>query len=242
MENFSPNSIEEPKSGIPLELVVGKVLEDIICPICRNLVWNCVDCSACGSLFCEKCLKESLTKVNNACPMCRKSPFNYSDCKALKKLFKNIQIKCPNKPCNTNIEYSDYITHLKKCPFRIYHCNNDGCNFEISLDNINKMKEQCEVCKYRTVECNYCGEEIKEKDYMFHVKNKCTQIIECIFCNEKMERCKYYSEHLNKINIKCLIKKVEYYKNKYKKCSKKLEELESSSKNEIDTLKKRIFN
>ena len=151
MENYALALINKPKEGIPLELVINKISKDLICPICFNLVWDYIDCTQCGSLFCRNCIKNSLAKVKNCCPMCRKSPFNNSDCKALKKLFLNIQLKCSNKPCDEKILYPEFINHLEKCKFRKYRCLNDGCDYENTLNNKKDMEKHSLECEYRII-------------------------------------------------------------------------------------------
>ena len=120
MESFSPKEIDKPKNGIELKMLLSQNKDDLICPICQNLIWNYTDCSQCGNLFCSSCINESLSKVKDSCPVCKTTPFKSSGSKALKKLFVNIKLKCPNQPCDEKIEYSEYINHLEKCKYRKY--------------------------------------------------------------------------------------------------------------------------
>ena len=94
MEGFLENKIEFPKDGIPLDRISSdldkKILENKICSICLNLVWNPIDCSKCQNIFCKYCINSLLAKRKYSCPLCRK-PFKSSNCKALKKIFEGIK-------------------------------------------------------------------------------------------------------------------------------------------------------
>ena len=239
MENYSPAPINKPKEGIPLEFVLNKISKDFICPICLNLVWDIVDCTQCGSLFCRNCIKNSLAKVKDCCPICRKSPFTYSDCKALKKLFIGIQLKCPNKPCNEKILYHEYVSHLEKCKFRKYHCSNDGCDYENTLNNKKDMEKHSLECKNGIIPCIYCGIKIKKIDLDSHIKTKCTQLVKCKFCDKTMKRGYFSSMHDNGADndVQCLKNKIKYVSAKFKESLEILKKWKSSYINSFVNLK-----
>lgn len=238
MENYSLAPINKPKEGIPLDLVVNKIPKDFICPICLNLVWDIVDCTQCGNLFCRNCINNSLAKVKNCCPMCRKSPFNHSDCKALKKLFLNLQLKCPNKPCDEKILYPEYINHLEKCKFRKCRCSNDGCDYENILENKNEMMAHSILCKYGLFPCIYCGKKIKKLELEEHVNTTCTQIVQCQFCHKTMTRGYLKSKHeKDDTEVQCLKKKIEYYMHQSSDYCDQVKKLKSSSLDKIKKLK-----
>ena len=235
MENFTPVPIVEPKNGIPFDMVIGEINEqisDIItCPICQKLIWNVIDCRKCGYTFCKKCIEESLEKVNDSCPICRDSPFKTTYSQTTKRLLANIRIKCPNVPCEENPEYFDYISHQEKCKFRKYRCINDGCNFEITLDNKSSMEYHSKSCQYRIIKCEYCNKKIKFNDVIEHANKYCNQIIECNTCHMKMTRSTYMSKH---DDICCLKGLVKYYVDKNKIKNKKFTTIFNNS---IDKLK-----
>jgi len=237
MENYYPDPINKPKEGIPLGLVVNKISKNLICPICCNLVWNYVDCKQCGGLFCGNCIAKSLIKVKNCCPMCRKSPFNSSDCKALKKLFINIQLKCPNKPCDEIILYPEYISHLEKCKFRKYYCSNIGCTYQNILKNKKEMEAHSKSCKYGLFLCS-CGKKIKKVELEDHINTTCTQIVQCQFCHKTMTRGYLKRKHeKDDTEVQCLKKKVEYYMHQSSDYCDQLKKMESTSLDKIQKLK-----
>lgn len=191
--------IKEQKEGIPFEKVISKIdnilLETITCPICHKLVWDLVDCSQCGYIFCRSCIFGLLTKENNSCPMCHHTPFNSTKCLTIKKILSNIRIKCPYTSCQKKPLYSDYIEHQRECKFRIYKCNNEGCNYENCLNNKDEMISHSKECPYREINCIYCGEKIKAVDSNEHINKFCKELIECTACKYKMRKNYYMNNH-----------------------------------------------
>ena len=235
MNGFLPNEIKEPKDGIPTNNIVNKIdeekLNEITCSICQNLVWNPVDCSTCGKLFCDYCLKTSIKKLKNFCPMCRTNPFKSSKCKALKISFLDIILKCPNDSCKENPKYYDYISHLEKCEFKKYHCVNKYCYYENTLNNKNDMESHFNTCAYRITNCKFCGKEMVAHLLEKHHGNDCHKfIIKCKNCFESMTREDYNNVHTEN---KCL-------KNQIKLLKDEINFKENENKKEIFSLKNEI--
>lgn len=68
-------------------------------------------------------MSQSLEKSGNFCPARRKSPKAKRIAKSLLFTFLNqVKIKCPNIGCNMTPEYSDYLSHLEKYSYSLYHC------------------------------------------------------------------------------------------------------------------------
>ena len=236
MNGFLPNEIKEPKDGIPTNNIVNKIdeekLNELTCSICQNLVWNPVDCSKCGKLFCDYCLKQSKEKLINFCPMCRAKPFKSSKCRALKIAFLDVKLKCPNDSCKENPKYYDYISHLEKCEFKKYHCVNKDCNYENTLNNKNDMESHFNSCEYRITNCKFCGKEMVAHLLEKHHGNDCPKfIIKCKNCFESMTREDYNNAHTEN---KCL-------KNQIKLLKDEINLKENENKNEIFILKNEII-
>ena len=238
MKNFAPDPILVPENGISFDDILSKIdesyLDIITCPICQNLVWDIVDCDQCGNLFCRNCIKDATTKVGDSCPICRKSPFQSTECKALKKIFANIKLKCPNKPCQESIEYSDYLLHQEKCKYRKYHCIIEGCNYENTLNEIDNMEKHSKECPYRMINCMYCKKLIKIINMDNHLNNECEQIVKCYNCNYQMKRSYFNSKHNDLDCLKC---RMNRYMDLYNKEKKKLDELTYNHQNEINQIK-----
>lgn len=236
MKGFLPNKIKGPSDGIPIESIINKIdeekLNELTCSICKNLVWNSVDCSQCGKLFCQYCLKKSVKKLKNVCPMCRAKPFKSSHCKALKITFLDIKLKCPNDSCKENIKYYDYVSHLEKCEFKKYHCVNKNCNYENTLNNKDDMESHFKSCKYRIINCEFCGKEMVANLLDKHQENDCLKfIIKCKNCFESMTREDYNNVHTENI---CMKNQIKLLKNQIK-------QNENENNNEIFILKNEIL-
>ena len=240
MENYYPSPIDEQKEGIPTELVINKISEDIICPICFELVLDFVVCAQCGKLLCKKCSKNSIEKVGDFCPLCRKSPFICGYREAFKHLFINILIKCPNKLCDGIILYSEYITHIEECKFRKYHCANEGCDYENILKNKKDMEIHSNECIHRLVSCNFCAEKMKRMELKDHISSKCTQIVKCNYCNKRMPKEYFLNVHNNgnDNDVRCLKNRVSYYYNQSAGYLNQFQKYKFYSFIEIENLKK----
>ena len=152
MRNYEANPIPIPKCGISEEQIVNieeiEKNEDLKCPICLNVVWKPIQCKRCEKYFCKYCLNESIRTIGNKCPMCRLKHFKSNTFQLKESCFKNIRIKCPYKNCNEKRRYFKYIIHLKKCKNKLYHCTNEGCNYE---DNITNMQKHEIVCPKKVI-------------------------------------------------------------------------------------------
>ena len=141
-----------------------------------------------------------------------------------------MKIKCPNNGCNITPDYSDYLSHLEKCNYRLYHCGNKDCRY---TDILSKMKLHVDKCKYRLVYCIYCSKNIKYYQKKGHDNVESKEIIKCNRCKVEMTKFEYYNNHYseNNNNICCLKDQVKYWKNKYNKIyNKYIKEIEEAEK------------
>ena len=216
-EKYSPVPIKLPEAGIPEEQYeISPVKNDVICPICKYLIWNVVECKNCGKLFCKYCIEEKKLQSRDYCPLCECAPFVSSDSKAIKKFFDNIKLKCPNQECEKLIDYNDYKDHLEKCEFRLYQCNNEGCDYK----NIKEyMEDHSDNCEYKTIQCPRCHSQMTRGDY----------------------NSKHYS--LLNDNVDCLKAQVEFYKKEEENLKneiKSLKEKDDKNNKEINQLKQKL--
>lgn len=228
-------SIKIPTSGISLENIVNpdKILDQLLCPICKNLFWDPVQ-TRCQHLFCKYCINEWI-KRSPKCPTCRAFSPNVKHCEIISKVIKEIKIKCQNKGCKETPTYSNYITHLKKCSYRQYECLSEGCNYK---GNLKEVKNHCLACKNRIIDCQYCHNPVKYCEFELHSKTVCTQEYECPNCHSKMQRGQYFSQHYDAKgeNVNCLKAQVKYYEKKYKKLGQKYKVAERRFKDEKDEM------
>ena len=239
--SYSPNPINLPKGGIEKKNISDineSLLSDLTCPICLNIVWNPVECNECGNIFCEYCAKKISNSYRSYCPICKKI-FVTRQSKGLKKILSKIRIKCPYRFCKKNPQYFDYVKHLEDCDYRLYHCKNDGCEYQDVLIN---MKYHTNECKYRIIKCKFCSKNIKAYTFEKHEKNECTQEIICPKCHETMTRGYFWSNHYNENNenIECLKGQASYYQNLLEEYQQKMEDLKITYNKEITKYKNDI--
>lgn len=132
--------------GYDPKIFIKTVNMDFMCSICSSrsfltlaVVRKPKECTVCGSLVCESCIKvwtDKNSKIgiyrkdqqnyNFECPMrCKKSSdLKESIMKPIGKVIKNIlyqlEVKCPNESCEQVMtlelyEQHEYICHLPKC-------------------------------------------------------------------------------------------------------------------------------
>ena len=103
-------------------------IEDLICPICFNILNNPISCSnnKNSHSFCKECIDQYI-KGNNKCPTC-KINFGYKINKELNDLLNNLSFECLFKKegCNDILFYSEYLNHINNCKYDnniVYECN-----------------------------------------------------------------------------------------------------------------------
>lgn len=245
IKKYMPNPINLPKAGIPKEDLINSnnsLFSKLECPICLNLAWNPVECNRCGNIFCQFCINEMINRRENKCPTCRTTtPFIFRKAIAIKKFFNEIRIKCPYKNCKKCPQYSDYVSHLEKCDFRLYHCTNEGCNYQDILVNVQYHSNECQ---YRIIKCQYCQKDIKQNNLETHEKTECSQEVECQKCFSVMERGFFWTNHYseNDDNIECLKAQISKLEKDSQKLKENITKINDSHKKEVDKYKNTILN
>ena len=158
--------------------VLEPVPEDLICPICHELLNEPVQ-TPCGHLFCKECFIQARLiqseatpeKTSNSpknrkrkkgksayCPLCR-AHFKgepYSD-KYNDRRVKSLKVKCPNLPCSWTGMLSSIRQHRtdeKGCKYEVVSCPK-RCTEKIHRVH---LKTHIELkCIYREKSCEYCG-------------------------------------------------------------------------------------
>ena len=223
--SYAPNDIELPQYGIPTDNIYEpdrsylEKIEELICPICYDLIWKARECLSCGKMFCEFCIYDWIQRNKNKCPMCNQS-FQIKEAKSFNGVFGKIRIKCIHKNCEETPNYFDYVKHIENCKYRLYHCMNDGCTCEDYLENM--QKHSYEECQFRIIYCKYCSKGIKACNLKTHEKNECVRNIENPICHSTTTSKVYH--HENDQNKVCLTGRVGNSKNNRNDFKSKLEE------------------
>ena len=214
-KTFSPNIIKSYRVTDINDISAkdNETIQDWICPICNQLVFEPKICNSCNKPFCNECIQKFMRDCNNkySCIYkCRNA--NLRDMKLYEKKYINkIKLKCKHNGCNKFIDYTDYKNHLEKCEYRIYHCNNNPCKQQ---DFLEQMEKHSKVCKYQMVYCKKCKMEFKYIDKDEHFDKYCPQQeVNCPFCNIEIKRVDYLNHHQSK-DANCLKKIINIKNNK----------------------------
>ena len=141
--------------GVPYRFVgtKRKLLEELKCPICLELVSDPVQTS-CGHLFCGECIRGI-----RQCPVDRQL-FNTTPDQFNNRRLRGFRVKCPNfeKGCSWQGDLGDAENHTRDvCQFTIVACHNGGCNEKMGRQELDKhMYNQCPQRRYQ---CPHCRKE-----------------------------------------------------------------------------------
>jgi len=93
-----------------------KVLKQLICSICEELIIDPVSCQTCSNAYCRKCLTNYMNN-NKSCPLDDCNPIEITEEieKSLKNKLEKIKIKCFYNCGNNNLTMYEYGKHLEKC-------------------------------------------------------------------------------------------------------------------------------
>ena len=119
MSNFSLDS----------EQVINKPLLDALdeianCNICKNIVWNPMECNKCEHCFCKSCIDNWLSQ-SHTCPF-KCSGMSFKESRMARSMLSNLLFKC-NK-CGEVVKYENYENHVLSCPNQ----NNRNTNNKVS--------------------------------------------------------------------------------------------------------------
>ena len=233
-KSFSPNKVNFSN----LRVIDEKGLkESFKCTICLGYAIDPLFCKKCeNAVYCRNCLVEYSEKFfNNQQPSCAlkcgSKEFN-GPIKKVAEILNYIKIGCVYEGCNKYIGNLDFKTHLEKCEYRKYHCNNNPCKKEGLL---NEMEAHSKKCIYREIKCKYCKNAIIKSNKENHLKEVCPEyFVKCKYCEIDMKR-KDYQRHITDDGA-CLKKIRVSLENRIKE----LEKLDSERMNQVAILQSSI--
>ena len=85
--------------------------DDVICPICSNLIINPMMCMRCQNVYCKKCI-EAWNKKDNKCPNRCENPDYHKSLEKSNTLSK-LKFKC--EKCGEEILYNNMQKHMDNC-------------------------------------------------------------------------------------------------------------------------------
>ena len=189
-KSFSPNEVDLSNLNIICNSQCGLEKDSLICIICRHFSLDPLFCDKCKAVYCRNCLAEySQKNFNNQQPSCSNkcgSKIFNDPPKMFKDILNNIEIQCIYEGCYKYIKYLDYKKHLEKCENRKYHCNNNQCKKEGTLD---EMESHSKKCIYRKIKCKYCKNAIIFNNKENHLKEVCPEyFVKCKYCEIDIKR------------------------------------------------------
>ena len=200
--------------------------DDVICPLCLDIVEEPHQLTCCGHHICKKCVENHRKRASSLqCPMCRHNKYGtvhdkYFERNGLNKL----TIWC-TKGCGQKVELGQLKKHFTQCLCVQEDCPY-GCGQQYQRQFIEEHKEKCSkrpficgYCKYQSTyevivnehypvcdkypiicpnECS--GDEIERGMLQDHLDKCPFQVVECEFsyvgCQEKVRRCDL-AQHLS---------------------------------------------
>ena len=148
--------------------------EELVCPICHELLGEPQQTTQCGHIFCKECLIalvhtgesqdsvpvriSTLHKQPVTCPTCRTACDGWFEDKNADRRVKNVEVFCTNSSC----KWKGSLCHLAD----------------------HKAGRGCEGCQYEPVFCTLgCGEKVIRKYLEEHRKNACLlRLKKCEYC------------------------------------------------------------
>jgi hypothetical protein len=200
-----------------------EIKDNIICSICKGILYNPVQCSKCQNCFCKKCI-DKWKQVNNKCPFkCEKN--SYQSNRFITNILSKLIFQCKNG-CNAEIEYDKIKKHYtEECPKIDYkkayfhllkkykELSSTTTIKKFPMNHIHDLKSLKLNEKHV---CDICAKNIEKDQHCF----SCIQcnLYLCDTCSVQLYTTKIKHRHNNillikKNLIKCSICKGECYGN-----------------------------
>ena len=152
--NMSTKALKQAlKASYRYQLVTLPPPDDVVCPICLDIVVEPHQLTCCGQHLCKGC-GQDLTK----CPLCRDTSYQIMPDRYFeRKTLNHLQIRCEkcDEGCEWEGELGGVAEHIATCPYVEEDCpyQCDAKCMRKSMDN-HKL-----VCPRRPHQCEYCGYE-----------------------------------------------------------------------------------
>lgn len=113
--------------------------EDVICPICTNILIEPQMCMSCQNVYCKKCI-DDWSKKNDKCPN-RCENTNYQRSLEKKNILSKLKFNCIK--CKEEIKYDEMEKHLNNCD----PDKSSGTNNAIHKKKLKRIKKE-DILKY----------------------------------------------------------------------------------------------
>ena len=143
--------------------------KNFFCPICQEVLKDPVQCHN-EHYFCKACITQHL-KNSKTCPVCMEKITEETltePPRIVTGYLDGLIINCDHseRGCTELIELGRLEAHISVCEYRPVTCPNKKCATIMNLADLEQHTS--EVCEYRQVYCEECGEDMSFKKYGKH--------------------------------------------------------------------------
>ena len=127
--------------------------DDVVCPICLDIVVEPYQLTCCGQHLCKRCSQN----MKMACPFCRGKYQVSRDKYFERNTLNRLQVYCEKyeEGCEWEGELGDMDKHLQVCP-----CVEEECPYQCDERCTRQLMDDHKlVCPQRPYQCEYCGYE-----------------------------------------------------------------------------------
>ena len=156
--------------------------EDFKCPVCFEILQEPHLTTCCGNHhICKVCL-EKVRNTSGTCPLCQMNPFTGFIDKRFERQLNEFKVYCLNKKegCQWIGGFGKIHQHLNieesngECQFVIVKCSNSvKCKKQLFRKDL--ADHVMNYCKYREVQCMYCGLVSTYEEITTSHANNCTK-------------------------------------------------------------------
>ena len=134
----------------------------------------------CGHSGCQICMEQHLTTATNpTCPICR-AIINYEPLSvnvALDNLTKELPVRCVSRSCDWTGVYGSARSHYELCPKVKVTCSQDGCERQLTREEMPAHEATCEKKK---IPCPECKQSVNRESLEHHRDSDCINaVIQC---------------------------------------------------------------
>ena len=148
----------------------NEVDSTLLCPICRNVLKDPVQCPN-EHYCCRSCIVKYLHESSETCPTCQHHLTEETLSKPprlLTNMLQNLKIRCDHaqRGCRELIKLEFLDHHVKSCGYSPTRCTNPGCSQVINQHE--KERHENELCRFRLIVCDNCKQQMSRKSSRVH--------------------------------------------------------------------------
>ncbi|XP_066988012.1 E3 ubiquitin-protein ligase NRDP1 isoform X1 [Macrobrachium rosenbergii] len=175
--------------GFDVTRFQGEVDEELLCPICSEVLEDPLQAPSCEHAFCSGCINEWLSR-QQTCPVDRQT-ITSSQLKSvpriLRSLLSKLYISCDNKPhgCTAVLKLDLLSSHLEECEFnpkRPVPCE-QGCGLVVPKDELkdhNCLREMRSLIQNQSGKIAELQQELAENKYQLNEQKREIQLLKVL--------------------------------------------------------------